>query len=346
MNVATGSTHIGRVAFVILHVARTLEVREVVLTFELREQIGRRLAEHVYEHIQPAAMRHADDQLLNTALARALDQIVEHRDQRLAPFEREPLLTDEPRVQVALDAFGAREAREEGRLLLRRERRMHAARFELLAQPQALARSRDVRELGRQLAAVDALQQRQDVLQLHALVTGAGQAAGGELARQIGLVEAQEIEAQDRGRRPLPQPERVEVRDLMAAQAIDLDQPRDRRLLLDRGRIAVSGRNGRSGYRCALLCPAGHRPDDGAMGYVAAILGERAEILTPLRRHTARFGEKLLIEPFDIGRIGSLQRRRLVLFLEYCAHGPGLGGAQANELAASESESARSVAKR
>ena len=94
----------------ILDVARALERGEVVGALELREQLLRRLAEHVHEHVEAAAMRHADHELLHAALAGPLDQIVENRNQRLAAFEREALLAHVARIQVALDALGARQA--------------------------------------------------------------------------------------------------------------------------------------------------------------------------------------------------------------------------------------------
>ena len=128
---------------------------------------------------------------------------------------------------------------------------MHAARLELLAQPEPLARARDVRELGGELAAVDLLQQRQDVLELHARVARAGQTARRELALQVGLVEPEEVEAQHGGRGPIPQTERIEIRDLMPAQAVDLDQPRDGRLLLD-GRSGSAAAAAAAPVRAAL----------------------------------------------------------------------------------------------
>ena len=62
-------------------------------------------------------MRHADDELLHARFAGSLDEIVEHGNQRLAAFEREALLADEARIQIALDALGARQAVENRRLL-------------------------------------------------------------------------------------------------------------------------------------------------------------------------------------------------------------------------------------
>ncbi len=204
VHVAVGRAHVRRVAFVILHVARALEPREVVSALELGEQIFRGLAEHVDEHVEPAAVRHADHDFLHALLARPLNEVVEHRDQRLAALERETLLADEARVQVPLDAFRAREAVQDRRLLGGRELPMHAARLELLTEPEALASARDVRELGRELAAVDLLQQREDILQLHPLLAGAAETAGVELARQVRVVEAEEVERQHRGHGPVP----------------------------------------------------------------------------------------------------------------------------------------------
>ena len=196
--------------------------------------------------------------------AGALNEIVEHRDQRLAAFERKALLADEARIQIALDAFGARQAVEDRRLLFARERPVHAARLELLAQPQALARPRHVRELRGELAAIDLLQQRQDVLELHARVARACQPARRELALQVRLVEAEEIEAQHGRRGPLPQTERIEIGDLVAAQAVDLDQARDGGLLLDRPGASVSRRR-RGARRAALPQPLRYGLNDRAV---------------------------------------------------------------------------------
>src|SRR5690606_20658974 len=197
-----------------------LQRREIVRALELREELLRRLAEHVDEHVQPPTMRHADDDLLNAPLAGPLDQIVEHRDQRLAAFERETLLPDVLRVEVALDPFRPREAAQDRALLVLRDLPVHPAILEALAQPQPLARPGNVRELGGGLPAVDLSEQRQGLVQLHPRVPGPGEPAGIELAVEIRRLDAEEIELQHRRRVPLPQAERIEVRDLVPAQAI------------------------------------------------------------------------------------------------------------------------------
>src|SRR5690606_23190844 len=147
----------------------------------------------------------------------------EHRDQRLPAFEREALLADVLRVEVALDAFGAGEAAQDLDLLALRDLPMRAAILEPLAEPQALPCPGNVRELSRELPAVDLLQQREDVAQLHAAVARPGEAAGVELAIEVLGLDAEEVELEHRGGVPLPQPERIEIRDLMPAQAVNLD---------------------------------------------------------------------------------------------------------------------------
>src|SRR6185436_21040059 len=99
-----------------------------MLAFELLEQVLWHLAEHIDEHVQPPAMRHADHDLLHAARSAALDQLVDRRDQALAAFERKALLPDVLRVQVALEVLGVRDLLEQPLLLLRAELLYPAAR--------------------------------------------------------------------------------------------------------------------------------------------------------------------------------------------------------------------------
>ncbi len=73
------------------------------------EQHRRRLAQHVDQHVEAAAMGHADDHVLDAGRAAPLHQVVQQGDQRIAAFEREALLADVLGVQVALEAFGGGE---------------------------------------------------------------------------------------------------------------------------------------------------------------------------------------------------------------------------------------------
>jgi len=71
-----------------IDVARTAQLREIVLSLELAEQILGGLAEQVHQHVEPASVRHADDGFLHPHLAAVLDQIVEQGDQAFAALER------------------------------------------------------------------------------------------------------------------------------------------------------------------------------------------------------------------------------------------------------------------
>ena len=77
VNVATGRTQIRREALVVLHVTGTLDLAQVVFALELGEQILRRFAEHVHEHVEATAMRHANDELFRTERTAGLHKIIE-----------------------------------------------------------------------------------------------------------------------------------------------------------------------------------------------------------------------------------------------------------------------------
>ena len=104
---ARGGGELAGRADVVLHVARALRHVRVELAFELAEDLRVRLADDVGEHVEAAAVRHAHHDLLHAGVGRAVDQEVEHRDQRLGAFEAEALLAEELRVQEALERLGA-----------------------------------------------------------------------------------------------------------------------------------------------------------------------------------------------------------------------------------------------
>src|SRR5688500_20125313 len=93
-------------------------------------------------------MRHADHDLLHAAGTGALHQLVHRRDEAFAAFEREALLADILGVQIALESFRGGQPAKNLLLLLRRERRGRANRFEALLDPALLRRIGYVRVLG------------------------------------------------------------------------------------------------------------------------------------------------------------------------------------------------------
>ena len=87
VHVTAWRAHIGGEALVILDVAGPLRVIVVVLAFEFREQLSGRFAQHIDQHIEPTAMRHAEHEFLDAGLAPELDELVERGDQRVRTLE-------------------------------------------------------------------------------------------------------------------------------------------------------------------------------------------------------------------------------------------------------------------
>ena len=72
------------------------------------------------EHVQPAAVRHADHDLVRAGLGGELDRLVEHRHHHVEPLDRELLLAEERAAQVLLEALDLGQPREQPLLLVRR----------------------------------------------------------------------------------------------------------------------------------------------------------------------------------------------------------------------------------
>ena len=80
-------------------------------------------------------MRHTQYKFLDTRAAALLKQIVELRDQDIGALEREALLADEFRMQVALQALGSAQLPEQIAALFGAEVLLYAPELELILQP-------------------------------------------------------------------------------------------------------------------------------------------------------------------------------------------------------------------
>ena len=118
---------------------------------ELAEDRLVRAAQVVGEHVQPAAVGHADDDLARALGGGELDHLVDHRDGHVQTLDRELLLAQVGLVHEALERVHLRQAAQEGLLLVGRERLAERAGLDLLAQPDALAVRGDVLDLVRDL---------------------------------------------------------------------------------------------------------------------------------------------------------------------------------------------------
>ena len=94
-------------------------MRGSMLPSNSRKICAVRLADDVGQHVEPAAVRHADDDLVQPSCGGGLaEHRVEQRDDRLAALEREPLLADVLGLQERLERLGRVEPAEDVQLLL------------------------------------------------------------------------------------------------------------------------------------------------------------------------------------------------------------------------------------
>jgi hypothetical protein len=252
-------------------------------------------------------MRHADDALLDALLATLLDQVVEQRDQRIAAFEREALLADVFRVQVALETFRGRELPQQILLLVGRQLAGHASDQELVLQPQTLFGVRDVRELGADRTAIHVLELRDDFAELHLRRDLDGTRAGQELGVEIGFRETEVSELEHARTRTPRESQRIELRDEMSAVRVNLHEARNGALL--RGGI-IGRRSGRMSFASwpgGALCDAGLNGRMHLLGRAAVT--QLLEVLAPARVDALGILEKLFVKSFNVGCVSTRQRR-------------------------------------
>ena len=229
---AGGGDPVGGVPEVIAHVAATaIAARLAVL--ELAEDLARRLAEDVRQHVEPPAVRHADHDLGRALAAGLLHRPIEQRDQALGAFEREAGGPQILPAQERLERLGIGQPTQHAQSA-RRVGRPVVVAFHLRRHPIAGGGVADVHELDADRAAVDPPQP------LDHLANGAPVAATGadhdgvELGRRDAVAQRIELGRE----RPLA-PERIEPRGAMAVHAVLPDQSIDP-VLERRGRFIGS----------------------------------------------------------------------------------------------------------
>ena len=158
MNVALG-------AEVVLHVAGALHGARVDVALELAEDLAVALADDVGQHVEPAAVRHADGDLVEAVSAAASQISSSSGIVGLAALEAEPLLPDELGLQEGLERLGLVELAQDPQLLL--AGRLGVRPLDALLDPAALLGVLDVHVLDADGAAVGVAQHAEDVAQLH-----------------------------------------------------------------------------------------------------------------------------------------------------------------------------------
>ncbi|MNK46200.1 hypothetical protein D3C87_649790 [compost metagenome] len=301
--------HIRREAEVVLHVAGDV-ARKDVLALELIEEVARLLAHDVDEHVEAAAVGHAEDDFLDALLARAPDQLIQHRDDGVSAFQREALLADVALVEVALEAFGRVELVEDLTLGGRVEARPPLDRLDAVLQPLAL----DARQVGVLEAdglAVGLLERVEDLLE------AALKIAFRDLARQVRLGEAVVLGIQ-LGHPALGTSQRIELGFQVPHRAIGIDQRRHSGPGVGRG---LGGHD----VAPPVLSQLGERPLDGRVRRLrpAGRTPNPLEVLPPFGSHGEGIVKEILVEAFDEtcvstvhdgGVSGNLQVHRLFSF--------------------------------
>ena len=150
-------------AQVVLDVARTLDGVRHVVAFELVEDLRVGLARDVGEHVEAAAVRHADGDLVDAGARRVGQDVVEQRDQGLAALKREALLAHELGLQELLEGLGTDESAQDVALCLGGEGLVGA--LDALLDPGALLGILNVHVFDADRARVGVVQAREDVAQ-------------------------------------------------------------------------------------------------------------------------------------------------------------------------------------
>ena len=153
-----------RGAEVVLHVARPIDVvglERPALEFVEDRAIG--LGHHVGQHVQAAAVRHADHDFFHPQRAAALDDLFHRRDQAFAAIETEPFGPHVLDLQELLEALGLDHLVQDGFPALAGEVDLLAQPFDPLLQPAGLLGIGDVHVLQREGAAIGALHQFEDL---------------------------------------------------------------------------------------------------------------------------------------------------------------------------------------
>ncbi len=166
---------------------------------------------------EPAAVRHAEHDGLRAVLGEQRDELLEHRHHHVEPFDREGLLRHELLAEIALHRLDLGQALEHLRLALRRELAPVQAALDVLAQPLALLRVRDVLDLVGDGRAVGLAQARQHVAQRVAGHLDAQDRGRDGVHHRRGEVVGRGVERRVAGRR---RAERVERRAEVAVAAV------------------------------------------------------------------------------------------------------------------------------
>ena len=168
-------------------------------------------------------MRHAHGNLEHAAAGRALDDRIQHRNQRLPTLKREALLPDVTGVQKSFELLGVQQALEDAPLFLSGIIRAVSAGFHPIPKPATNLKILDVHVLRPHRAAVRVLQNLQNLAQCFLAATP--RCTGVELMIQISLRELKVVQIQLR-QLLLVESQRIKICDIVPQHSIGKQQVR------------------------------------------------------------------------------------------------------------------------
>ena len=193
---AAAGLHFRRVAHVVLYVAVAHGQVGHGRALKLRENLLVRLAHDVGQHVEPAAMGHANHHFLHAQLGPFANDGIERRNRRFAAFEREALLPQKLGVQEVLEYHGLVQLLQNALLVLRAGIKGQRVALHLGPEPVEHLRVADVHVLEADGPGVYFLQRRHNVAQ-RGLAAEAQHLAVLKHGIQIGFTQAKigEVEA-------------------------------------------------------------------------------------------------------------------------------------------------------
>ncbi len=174
-------------AKMIFHVARALRAVRID-TFKFGQNLHQRLVDNVRQHVEPAAVRHADHRFVHVGIGGEIQNLVQNHHGRFRAFERKALVTDKTRVQEMFELLGLDHALERALARVRMERPAIAGELHTQLQPALLFRNLDVHVLASDFSAIGVAQGFQNLAQrghFLRLVFGRHQVTGEKLAVQV-----------------------------------------------------------------------------------------------------------------------------------------------------------------
>ncbi len=175
---------------------------------EFAENILRAFVHDVGQHVQPAAVGHAQHDFLDALIAGLFDGQVEQRNQAFGPFERKSLGADEALLDEFFEDHGTGQPPENPQLFLAFEDEAVFAPFHAIKQPLADAQVVHVHELHADRPAIGIAQPLDDPPQRQHVRTA--DRVGRKAAIQIGFRKAVIFHAQLRLRGAL-HAQRIEI---------------------------------------------------------------------------------------------------------------------------------------